>query len=63
MAPREPKAQYCDICGDYIGTYVKYHGDHDTCGSIECEREMRNIDREEEDARAERAREDDYSRY
>lgn len=60
---KEPKPQHCDICGAYIATYVKYHGDRDTCGSMECERDMRECERDEEAAREERAREDDYSRY
>lgn len=35
--------QYCDWCGEELGVYKKYYGDVDTCGKLECQREMRYI--------------------
>jgi hypothetical protein len=54
----------CDWCGADLGP----DGDHDTrypeaCGRPECEREVRNLYREMEAEREERAREDNYERY
>jgi hypothetical protein len=59
----EPKEQYCEWCGESTGVHVRVYGDHESCGSFEYERELTKMDRERDEERAERAREDDYSRY
>ena len=56
------KTTTCDWCGDDMGF------EHDTrepeaCNKRECQREVRNMYREEEEGRQERAAEDNYSRY
>jgi len=56
------KTTTCDWCGDDMGC------EHDTrepeaCNKHECQREVRNMYREEEESRKERAAEDNYSRY
>ena len=48
-----PKKQHCAYCGEYLGEYPSTYGVAESCGSAECERELR----------AERAREDRYGRY
>ena len=54
----------CDWCGADLGP----GGEHDTrepeaCSSPECQREVRNLYREMDEERSERAREDNYERY
>ena len=56
------KTTTCDWCGEEMGF------EHDTrepeaCGKRECQREVRAMYRQEDEDRAERAREDNYERY
>lgn len=44
--PREARQRYCFYCGEDIGIYADYEPT-DTCGKAECERERRNIERQE----------------
>lgn len=57
------KRQHCEYCGEYLGEYPSTYGVHESCGAIECEREIRSMEREAEAEREERAREDGYERY
>lgn len=58
-----PKRVTCAICGEYLGEYVCIYPREETCGSLQCDREMRQMQREEEAEREGRAREDHYERY
>ena len=54
----------CDWCGADLGP----GGEHDTrepeaCSDRDCQREVRNLYREMEAEREDRAREDNYERY
>ncbi len=60
---REPKRQSCAWCGEYLGTYVSTSPNEESCGKVECERGLRQCEREEESARQERAAADGYDRY
>lgn len=43
----EPKMQFCFNCGKELGIYVHYHGDIESCGSAECNREEQAAYREQ----------------
>lgn len=47
-APKIPKMRHCFNCGAELGAYVDYDP-RDTCGKQECEREVRDMEREERD--------------
>jgi len=47
---RQPKDVHCWNCGEYIGHYVAYSRDRDTCGKPECSREAGLAEREEREA-------------
>lgn len=38
------RMQFCFNCGAEIGVFRAYHGDINTCGAQECEREARNTE-------------------
>jgi hypothetical protein len=46
--PRVAKQRYCFNCGEDIGIYADYERT-DTCGKQECEREARDMLRQERD--------------
>ena len=56
------KDQHCFNCGEYIGHFDSY-GEPDTCGSQECNRELRYALECERAERMEAAADDDYARY
>ena len=56
------KIHQCVYCGEELGVVCDSR-DRPTCGKSECDRFVRDYDREERENRMERAREDDYSRY
>lgn len=57
------KFHFCPNCGESLGSYFQPYPYLDTCGAVECEREVRHgLEVERNEAR-ERAEEDDYSRY
>jgi hypothetical protein len=49
MSKSTLKMQHCCYCGAELGIYEKYHGDLDTCGARECEREMHSMLQAERD--------------
>lgn len=51
--PRVAKQRYCFNCGEDIGFYADYERT-DTCGKQECEREVRDMMRQERDEAHER---------
>lgn len=65
--PQPPSAAermlYCDYCGDELGYGQRVRGEPECCGSAECSRALREMEREYEAEVRERAAEDDYDRY
>lgn len=57
------KRQHCAWCGEFLGEYASTYGVVESCGSPTCEREIRNMEREEEAEREDRASSDDFERY
>ncbi len=57
------KRQHCEWCGEFLGEYPSTYGVPESCGSAECEREIRQMEREREAEIEERAREDGFERY
>lgn len=45
--PKGVRMQFCAWCGEELGTYEQLGQPRDTCGKIECEREMRGMDEAE----------------
>lgn len=58
-------ANHCDACGAFIDGMPKRHrwDGPQSCGEPACERECRDLAREEDAEAEERAREDGYDRY
>jgi hypothetical protein len=61
--PRKAKEQFCSICGESLGRFNAYYADLQTCGSPDCDREARDMERGAQEEREERARADDFERY
>ena len=57
------RKQYCDYCGEYLGEYVRYMGEPESCGKKECNREINHMMREREEEILDMAERDNYSRY
>jgi hypothetical protein len=59
------KRIHCAYCGDDLGeVYPGYYaGEPESCGKIECNREVSSMIREAQEERRERAEEDNYERY
>lgn len=56
---------HCANCGEFIGEYPHdgFPADPESCGAPECNREVRDIFRQQDDEARENARDDDYARY
>ena len=57
--------QNCDYCGEYVGdfSHVRRLDGPLSCGEMECDRDARDDDRQDELEIRERAEQDDYGRY
>ena len=56
------RMQHCDWCGIELGIYDGF-GEIESCGQLECNRHVREIQRGYEEEIRERAEHDNYSRY
>jgi len=63
MRPEKKRMQYCYWCGQELGIYERHSDDFDTCGKIECNRQLKNSHEAEEDELKHEAEQDHYDRY
>jgi hypothetical protein len=60
----KPVEQFCFNCGDTLGFFRHYAGDPpESCGKLECQRELMYFLGAEEDERRMGAEEDDFGRW
>ena len=61
MRPEKKRMQYCFWCGQELG--IREDDAPDTCGKIECNRQLKNSCEAEEDELKHEAEQDHYDRY
>ena len=59
------KNQFCDFCGELLGTFEWSHliDGPLTCGEPDCERAAREDERARDDEARQAAQDDDYGKY
>lgn len=57
------KMKYCAYCGDELGMTESWDREPESCGKLECQREVAHMYRAERDERREAAEADDFGRY
>lgn len=56
------REKHCDWCGEPLG-FESTPGELESCGKLECNREVRGMLRQEQQERFGRASDDDFERY